>query len=123
MIGCRAGRNNPLRGFTGGIKIAALADHERPVASHHFTAYIILTRLIAEYVVQENTNLREFINREKKIMSKDGPPGTAGSRVRNRPPRSASPAFRGLGRVRLVVAKFRHSAKQALLSPLAINGV
>jgi L-rhamnonate dehydratase len=70
-------------GFTEGMKIAALAaDHGRVVANHGFTTYInvaaalhwlnsIPNALIAEFVTQENTNLREFITREK-IRAKDG---------------------------------------------------
>jgi len=70
-------------GFTEAMKIAALAaDHGRLVANHGFTTYInvaaalhwlnsIPNALIAEFVTQENTNLREFITCEK-IRAKDG---------------------------------------------------
>jgi L-rhamnonate dehydratase len=70
-------------GFTEAMKIAALAaDHGRVVANHGFTTYInvaaalhwlnsIPNVLIAEFVTQENTNLREFITCEK-IRAKDG---------------------------------------------------
>lgn len=70
-------------GFTEAMKIAALArDHGLPVANHGFTTYInvaaalhwlnsIPNALIAEFVTQENTNLREFVTRQK-IRAKDG---------------------------------------------------
>lgn len=64
-------------GFTEAMKIAALAaGHGLPVANHGFTTYInvaaalhwlnsIPNALIAEFVTQENTNLREFLTRQK----------------------------------------------------------
>ncbi|MGH9448495.1 MAG: mandelate racemase/muconate lactonizing enzyme family protein, partial [Terriglobia bacterium] len=64
-------------GFTEAMKIAALAaDHGLPVANHGFTTYInvaaalhwlnaVPNALIAEFVTQENTNLREFLTRQK----------------------------------------------------------
>ncbi len=64
-------------GFTEAMKIAALAaDYGRPVANHGFTTYVnvaaalhwlnaIPNALIAEYVAEEETNLREFITRQK----------------------------------------------------------
>jgi L-alanine-DL-glutamate epimerase-like enolase superfamily enzyme len=70
-------------GFTEAMKIAALAaDHGLPVANHGFTTYInvaaalhwlnsVPNALIAEFVTQENTNLREFLTRQK-IRAKDG---------------------------------------------------
>ncbi len=70
-------------GFTEAVKIASMAaDHGLPVANHGFTTYInvaaalhwlnaIPNALIAEYVTQEDTNLREFITRQK-IRAKDG---------------------------------------------------
>jgi L-alanine-DL-glutamate epimerase-like enolase superfamily enzyme len=70
-------------GFTEAMKIAALAaDHGRVVANHGFTTYInvaaalhwlnsIPNSLIAEFVTQENTSLREFITRQR-IRAKDG---------------------------------------------------
>ena len=70
-------------GFTEGMKIAALAaQHGLPVANHGFTTYInvaaalhwlnsIPNALIAEFVAQENTNLREFLTKQK-IRARDG---------------------------------------------------
>jgi len=58
------------------------AQHGLPVANHGFTTYInvaaalhwlnsIPNALIAEFVAQENTNLREFVTRQK-IRAQDG---------------------------------------------------
>jgi L-rhamnonate dehydratase len=70
-------------GFTGAMKIATMAaDHGRPVANHGFTTYInvaaalhwltsVPNALIAEYVNQAGTNLRDLISRPK-IVAKDG---------------------------------------------------
>jgi L-rhamnonate dehydratase len=70
-------------GFTEAMKIAALAaDHGLPVANHGFTTYInvsaalhwlnsVPNALIAEFVMQEGTNLREFLTREI-IRARDG---------------------------------------------------
>ena len=70
-------------GFTEAMKIAAMAaQHGLPVANHGFTTYInvaaalhwlnsIPNALIAEFVAQENTNLREFLTRQK-IRARDG---------------------------------------------------
>jgi L-alanine-DL-glutamate epimerase-like enolase superfamily enzyme len=70
-------------GFTEAMKIAALAaQHGLPVANHGFTTYInvaaalhwlnsVPNALIAEFVTQENTNLREFLTRQK-IRAHDG---------------------------------------------------
>lgn len=70
-------------GFTEAMKIAAMAaDHGLPVANHGFTTYINISAalhwlnsvpnaLIAEFVTQENTTLREFVTRQK-IRAKDG---------------------------------------------------
>jgi L-alanine-DL-glutamate epimerase-like enolase superfamily enzyme len=70
-------------GFTEGMKIAAMAaQHGLPVANHGFTTYInvaaalhwlnsIPNALIAEFVTQENTSLREFLTRQK-IRAHDG---------------------------------------------------
>jgi L-rhamnonate dehydratase len=70
-------------GFTEAMKIAAMAaDHGLPVANHGFTTYInvsaalhwlnaIPNALIAEFVTQENTDLRDFVTRQK-IQAKDG---------------------------------------------------
>lgn len=70
-------------GFTEAMKIAALAaDHGLPVANHGFTTYInvcaalhwlnsIPNALIAEFVAQEGTTLRESLTRQK-IRAKDG---------------------------------------------------
>ena len=64
-------------GFTEAMKIASLAaDRGLPVANHGFTTYInvmaalhwlnsVPNSLIAEFVVQESTKLREFITRQK----------------------------------------------------------
>lgn len=64
-------------GFTEAMKIATLAaDHGLPVANHGFTTYInvcaalhwlnsIPNALIAEFVTQENTTLRESLTRQK----------------------------------------------------------
>lgn len=70
-------------GFTEAMKIAALAaDHGRVVANHGFSTYInvaaalhwlnsIPNALIAEFVTQEGTELRDFLTRQK-ILAKDG---------------------------------------------------
>lgn len=70
-------------GFTEAMKIAAMAaDHGLPVANHGFTTYInvsaalhwlnsVPNALIAEFVVQENTNLREHLTRQK-LRARDG---------------------------------------------------
>lgn len=64
-------------GLTEAMKIASLAaDRGLPVANHGFTTYINVTAalhwlnsvpnaLIAEFVVQQSTQLREFITRQK----------------------------------------------------------
>lgn len=64
-------------GFTEAMKIASLAaDYGLPVANHGFTTYInvsaalhwlnsIPNALIAEFVAQKNTNLREQVTRQK----------------------------------------------------------
>jgi L-rhamnonate dehydratase len=70
-------------GFTEAIKIAALAwDRGLPVANHGFTTYINVTAalhwlnsipnaLICEFVAEEDTNLREFVTRQK-LRAQDG---------------------------------------------------
>lgn len=70
-------------GFTEAMKIAALAaDYGLPVANHGFTTYInvsaalhwlnaVPNALIAEFVTQEGTNLREFLT-QQKIRAQDG---------------------------------------------------
>jgi L-alanine-DL-glutamate epimerase-like enolase superfamily enzyme len=70
-------------GFTEAMKIAALAaDHRRVIANHGFSTYInvaaalhwlnsIPNALIAEFVTQEGTDLRDFLTRQK-IHAKDG---------------------------------------------------
>jgi L-rhamnonate dehydratase len=70
-------------GFTEAMKIAAMAaDQGKMVANHGFTTYInvaaalhllnaIPNALIAEYVVQDGTSLRECLTRQK-IRAKDG---------------------------------------------------
>ncbi len=70
-------------GFTEAMKIAALAwDRGLVVANHGFTTYInvaaalhwlnsIPNALICEFVAEEETNLREFITRQK-LRAKDG---------------------------------------------------
>lgn len=70
-------------GFTEAMKVATMAaDHGRQVANHGFTTYIsvaaalhwlgaIPNALIAEYVSQGNTNLRNLITRQQ-ILPKDG---------------------------------------------------
>ncbi len=70
-------------GFTEAMKIAALAaDHGLSIANHGFTTYInvsaalhwlnsIPNALIAEFVMQENTNLRESLTRQR-VRAKDG---------------------------------------------------
>jgi L-rhamnonate dehydratase len=70
-------------GFTEAMKIAAIAaQHGLPVANHGFTTYInvaaalhwlnaVPNALIAEFVAQENTNLREFLTRQK-IRARSG---------------------------------------------------
>jgi L-alanine-DL-glutamate epimerase-like enolase superfamily enzyme len=66
------------------MKIAALAaDHGRPVANHGFTTYInvaaalhwlnaVPNALIAEFVAQEGTTLRDVLTNEKISATKDG---------------------------------------------------
>jgi L-rhamnonate dehydratase len=70
-------------GFTGAMKIAALAaDHHRPVANHGFTTYInvaaalhwlnsVPNALIVEFVAQSGTELRDLIAK-RPIEAKDG---------------------------------------------------
>jgi L-rhamnonate dehydratase len=70
-------------GFTEAMKIATMAaDHGLVVANHGFTTYInvsaalhwlnsVPNALIAEFVVQENTNLRELVTRQR-IRARDG---------------------------------------------------
>jgi len=70
-------------GFTEAMKIAALAwDRGLPVANHGFTTYINVTAalhwlnaipntLICEFVAEEETNLREFVTRQK-LRAVDG---------------------------------------------------
>lgn len=70
-------------GFTEAMKIAALAwDRGLPVANHGFTTYInvaaalhwlnaIPNALICEFVAEEETNLREFVTRQK-LRARDG---------------------------------------------------
>jgi L-rhamnonate dehydratase len=70
-------------GFTEAMKIGYMAaDRGRPVANHGFTTYInvaaalhwlnaIPNALIAEYVVQDGTALRECLTHQK-IRAKDG---------------------------------------------------
>jgi L-alanine-DL-glutamate epimerase-like enolase superfamily enzyme len=70
-------------GFTEATKIAALAwDRGLPVANHGFTTYVNVTAalhwlnsipnaLICEFVAEEETNLREFITKQK-LRAKDG---------------------------------------------------
>ena len=70
-------------GITEAMKIASLAhDRGLKVANHGFSTYInvaaalhwlnsIPNALIAEFVVQESTNLREMITRQK-LRAKDG---------------------------------------------------
>ena len=70
-------------GITEAMKIASLAhDRGLKVANHGFSTYINVTAalhwlnsipnaLIAEFVVQESTNLREMITRQK-LRAKDG---------------------------------------------------
>lgn len=70
-------------GFTEAVKIASLAaDRGLRVANHGFSTYInvaaalhwlnsIPNALIAEFVVQESTNLREFLTRQK-LTAVDG---------------------------------------------------
>lgn len=70
-------------GFTEAMKIAAMAaDHGLPVANHGFTTYInvsaalhwlnsVPNALIAEFVTQENTNLREQVTR-RTMRARDG---------------------------------------------------
>jgi L-rhamnonate dehydratase len=70
-------------GFTEAMKIASIAaDHGRPVANHGFTTYInvaaalhwlnaVPNALIAEYVVQDGTTLRECLTLQK-IRAVDG---------------------------------------------------
>ena len=64
-------------GFTEAMKIAALAwDRGLPVANHGFTTYVNVTAalhwlnsipnaLICEFVAEEETNLREFVTKQK----------------------------------------------------------
>ncbi|GDY23697.1 hypothetical protein LBMAG56_50440 [Verrucomicrobiota bacterium] len=70
-------------GFTEAMKIASLAaDRGLKVANHGFSTYInvhaalhwlnaIPNALIAEFVVQENTSLREFLTKGH-VRMKDG---------------------------------------------------
>jgi L-rhamnonate dehydratase len=70
-------------GFTEAMKIAAMAaQHGLPVANHGFSTYInvaaalqwlnsVPNALIVEFVAQENTNLREFLTRQK-IRAREG---------------------------------------------------
>jgi L-alanine-DL-glutamate epimerase-like enolase superfamily enzyme len=70
-------------GFTEAMKIAALAwDRGLPVANHGFTTYINVTAalhwlasvpnaLICEFVSEEETNLREFVTKQK-LRARDG---------------------------------------------------
>jgi L-alanine-DL-glutamate epimerase-like enolase superfamily enzyme len=70
-------------GFTEAMKIASMAaDQGKQVANHGFTTYInvaaalhllnaIPNALIAEYVVQDGTSLRECLTRQK-IRAQDG---------------------------------------------------
>jgi len=70
-------------GFTEAMKIAALAwDRGLMVANHGFTTYINVTAalhwlasipnaLICEFVAEEETNLREFVTRQK-LRARDG---------------------------------------------------
>lgn len=70
-------------GFTEAMKIASLAwDRGLMVANHGFTTYInvaaalhwlasIPNALIAEFVTEEETNLREFVTRQK-LRARDG---------------------------------------------------
>jgi L-alanine-DL-glutamate epimerase-like enolase superfamily enzyme len=71
-------------GFTEAMKIATLAaDHGRPVANHGFTTYInvaaalhwlnaVPNALIAEFVTEEGTTLRNLLTREKIRATEDG---------------------------------------------------
>ncbi len=70
-------------GFTEAVKIAALAwDRGLVIANHGFTTYINVTAalhwlnsipnaLICEFVAEEETNLREFITKQK-LRARDG---------------------------------------------------
>ena len=70
-------------GFTEAVKIASLAhDRGLPVANHGFTTYInvaaalhflnaVPNALIAEYVAEEETTLRDRITRQR-ILARDG---------------------------------------------------
>ena len=70
-------------GFTEAMKIAALAwDRGLPVANHGFTTYLNVTAalhwlnsvpntLICEFVAEEETNLREFVTKQK-LRADDG---------------------------------------------------
>jgi L-alanine-DL-glutamate epimerase-like enolase superfamily enzyme len=70
-------------GFTEAMKIAALAwDRGLPVANHGFTTYVNVTAalhwlnsipnaLICEFVAEEETNLREFVTKQK-LRAMDG---------------------------------------------------
>ncbi len=70
-------------GFTEAMKIAALAwDRGLPVANHGFTTYVNVTAalhwlnsipnaLICEFVAEEETNLREYVTRQK-LRADDG---------------------------------------------------
>ncbi len=70
-------------GFTEAVKIASLAqDRGLPVANHGFTTYVnvaaalhflnaVPNALIAEYVAEEETTLRDRITRQR-IVAKDG---------------------------------------------------
>ena len=70
-------------GFTEAVKIASLAqDRGLPVANHGFTTYInvaaalhflnsVPNALIAEYVVEEETTLRDHLTRQR-IVAREG---------------------------------------------------
>jgi L-alanine-DL-glutamate epimerase-like enolase superfamily enzyme len=70
-------------GFTEAMKIAALAwDRGLPVANHGFTTYVNVTAalhwlnsipnaLICEFVAEEETNLREYVTKQK-LRAEDG---------------------------------------------------
>ncbi len=70
-------------GFTEAVKIASLAqDRGLPVANHGFTTYInvaaalhflnsVPNTLIAEYVAEEETTLRDYVTRQR-ITASDG---------------------------------------------------
>lgn len=70
-------------GFTEAVKIASLAqDRGLPVANHGFTTYInvaaalhflnsVPNSLIAEYVAEEETTLRDYVTKQR-IAARDG---------------------------------------------------